>query len=226
VAKQIPLDLPVVTAMTRDDFLVTEANRAAMALIDQWPNWPSHGAILCGPAGSGKSHLAAIWQNMADAKSIAADTLTRETVPDVLAKGSAVIENIETPELDEAALFHLLNLVRQNRGHVLLTTSTPPQELAIKLPDLRSRISSLPIVNIAAPDDALLRGVLVKLFADRQIAVDEALISYLLTRMPRSLGTARELVARIDEEALAQGAEVTRTFAGKILAEINNPDVP
>jgi chromosomal replication initiation ATPase DnaA len=225
VARQIPLDLPVVTAMTRDDFLVTDANRTAMALIEQWPNWPSHGAILCGPTGSGKSHLAAIWQAMARANSIAAQALTRETVPDVLAKGSAVIENLEAPERDEAALFHLLNLVRQNQGHVLLTTAAPPQDLAIKLSDLRSRLSSLPIVNIFAPDDALLRGVLVKLFADRQIAVDEALLNYVLTRMPRSLGMARDLVTRIDEEALAQGAEVTRAFAGKILAQMSNPDM-
>lgn len=224
--KQIPLDLPHVTTMTRDDFLVTEANRSAMALIDQWPNWPSHGAIVCGPAGSGKSHLAAIWQNVAGTDTIAATKLTGETVPDVLSKGSVVIEDIDATGIDEAALFHLLNLVRQNQNHVLLTSRQATPDMSVKLPDLRSRLASLPIVVISPPDDELLRGVLVKHFSDRQITVDEALISYLVARMPRSLGMARDLVARIDAEALIEKAEITRTFAGRVLSQMTSSGVP
>jgi chromosomal replication initiation ATPase DnaA len=225
VAKQIPLDLPHVPAMTREDFLVTGANRAAMAMIDQWPAWPSHGAIICGPAGSGKSHLAHIWQGMANADSVAAKNLSRGNVPTALSKGSIVVESVDEEAIDEAALFHLLNLVRQNKTFVLLTSRVPPQDIALTLPDLRSRLASLPVVNIAAPDDALLRGVLVKHFSDRQIAVDEALINYLLARMPRSLGMARDLVARIDAEALTEKAEITRAFAGRILAQMTSPDL-
>ena len=44
--------------------------------------------------------------------------------------------------------------------------------------------------RIAAPDNALLRAVMVKLFADRQVAVDEQLVSYVLSRTERSLGRA------------------------------------
>jgi chromosomal replication initiation ATPase DnaA len=208
--------------MTREDFLVTEANSAAMAMIDQWPNWPSHGAIICGPAGSGKSHLAAIWQDMTNANSTLAVNLTQENVPDVWSKSPVVIHDTG---MSEAALFHLLNLVRQNKSHILLSSRAPIQDLAISLPDLRSRLESLPIVTIATPDDALLRGVLVKHFADRQIAVDEALINYLLARMPRSLGMARDLVARIDAEAMTEKAEITRTFAGRVLAQMTSPDL-
>jgi chromosomal replication initiation ATPase DnaA len=225
VAKQIPLDLPHVTAMSRDDFLVTDANNAAMAMIDQWPAWPSYGAVLCGPPGSGKSHLAAIWQTVANANSIAATRLTLDSVPDVLAKGAVVIEDVHVQGMDEAALFHLLNLVRQNQSYVLLTSRLPLQEVAASLPDLRSRLSSLPVVTISAPDDMLLRGVLVKHFADRQIAIDEALLTYLMARMPRSLGMARDLVAQIDAEALTEKAEITRAFAGRVLAQMTNPEM-
>jgi chromosomal replication initiation ATPase DnaA len=206
VAKQIPLNLPHVEAMTREDFLVTDANRAAMAMIEQWPTWPSHGAIVCGPAGSGKSHLAAIWQTMSGANSAIATSLTRENVPEILSKSSVVVEDIHDGGMDEAALFHLLNLVRQTKSHVMLTSRAPIQDMAISLSDLRSRLSSLPTVTIAPPDDAL--------------------INYLLARMPRSLGMARDLVARIDAEALTEKAEITRAFAGRVLAQMTSPDLP
>lgn len=211
--------------MTRDDFLVTDANRAAMAMIDQWPAWPSHGAIVCGPAGSGKSHLAAIWQAMSEANSIAATSVTLKNVPTVLVHSAVVIEDIDNSAIDEAALFHLLNLVRQNQSHVLLTSRVPVQDVTLHLPDLRSRLASLPTFTILAPDDGLLRAVLVKHFADRQIAVDEALINYLLARMPRSLGMARDLVARIDAEAMTEKAEITRGFAGRVLAQMTSPEM-
>ena len=220
--KQIPLDLPLATAMARDDFLVTEANRAAMAMVDEWPNWPSHGMIVIGPPGSGKTHLASIWRAASQATFQSAAGLDLETVPIAMSKGAAVIESLVAGNINEAALFHLLNLARQSGGHVLLTSESAPQDLQIHLPDLRSRLASLPFVVLGPPDDALLRAVLVKQFADRQIAVDETLISYLVKRIPRSLGMARELVTRIDEEALSEGADVNRAFASRVLSKITN----
>jgi chromosomal replication initiation ATPase DnaA len=108
---------------------------------------------------------------------------------------------------------------------VLLTSRHSIADMSFTLPDLRSRLVSLPVISIAPPDDALLRGVLVKHFADRQIAGDEALISYLVARMPRSLGMARDLVARIDAEALTEKAEITRAFAGRVLAQMARPEL-
>ena len=65
--------------------------------------------------------------------------------------------------------------------------------------DLASRLKALPVVTLAPPDEPLLRAVLVKLFADRQIAVDESLIGYLATRIERSFAAARAIVAQLDE---------------------------
>ncbi len=225
MGKQLVLDLPLRPAMGRDDFLVAPSNAAAVALIDQWPRWPSYGAILLGPRGSGKSHLATVWQQRAGAQIIEASALREEGVPAALSSKALVIENLSTPPLDEAALFHLLNLARGEGASVLFTTIQPVAALALEVPDLVSRLSALPVAAIAPPDDSLLRGVLVKHFSDRQIAVDEALVSYLLARMPRSLDMARQVVAAIDAAALEQKTEVTRAFAGKVLARLIQPEL-
>ena len=217
MARQLTLDLALRPALGRDDFLVAPSNRAAVALVDQWPNWPSHAAIILGAEGSGKSHLAHVWQGHAGAGVTGLAQLTIAAVPEILASGAAVLEDASEGQVPETALFHLLNLAKANNGHVLMTATAAPSTWGITLPDLRSRLEAIPAVTIAQPDDALLRGVLVKLFADRQISVDEPLVNFLVTRMPRSLGFAREIVARIDEAALEQGAEVTRPFVSRIL---------
>jgi chromosomal replication initiation ATPase DnaA len=224
LAKQLTLDLGHRAALGRDDFLVTPSNAAAVALVDQWPKWPGHAAVLAGSGGSGKSHLATVWQNISGAKCVEADALTVEAVPDLLDRGALIVENLPQQNVAERPLFHLLNHAQQNGGYVLITSAGWPIQKVL-LPDLQSRLLALPVAHILPPDDELLRGVLVKHFADRQIAVDEALVGYLVTRMPRSLDTARQLVARIDAEALEQGAEVTRGFAAKILAGFENPDL-
>jgi len=116
-------------------------------------------------------------------------------------------------------------LARQQGGQVLLTSRLEPRLWQLKLPDLASRLKALPLVHISAPDDALLRGVLVKLFADRQISVDEAVVSYMLTRMARSLAAARSLVAEIDRAAMVEKAEITRPFVARVMAAHESPDL-
>lgn len=223
-ARQMTLDLALRPALSRDDFLVSPANAAAVALVDQWPNWPTYGAIIVGPAGSGKSHLATVWQQVSGASLVAAKDVRVEQVADLLAQHALVIEDVDAGEVNANALFHALNLARQEGGHVLLTASQRPQAWNLSLKDLNSRLSALPVTAIEPPDDALLRGVLVKLFADRQIAVDEALVSFLMARMPRSLDMARRLVQQLDAQALALGVPVTRAFASKVLASMLGED--
>lgn len=221
--EQLPFELPQREAVGRDDFLVTPSNEAAVRLIDEWPHWPTHGAVLVGPAGAGKSHLTRVWQAASLAEIVPAGAISKETVPQLFVRKAICLEDVRRGSFDETGLFHLLNLARQEGGHVLLTSEDEPSAWAVQLPDLRSRLAALPVVRILPPDDALLRGVLVKLFTDRQIAVDEPLISYMMLRMPRSLAAARDLVALIDREALAAKAEVTRAFAAKIMAIYDSP---
>jgi chromosomal replication initiation ATPase DnaA len=171
--------------------------------------------MLTGPEGSGKSHLAAIWAEMAGARLISSHALEQATVPAALATGALVVEDIVAGALDERALFHLLNLAREEGAFVLLTARSPPATFAIR--DLGSRVMALPVVAMAPPDDALLRAVLVKLFGDRQLAVDESVIGYVALRIERSFAAAQAVVARLDEEAMRHQRPLTRAFAAEIL---------
>ena len=222
--EQLLLDLPHRAASGRDDFLVTESNAAAVRLVDDWPQWPSRVAILVGPEDSGKSHLAQVWQARSGATVEAAQGIGKNRVGDLLATKTLCLEDLSAGHFDEVMLFHDINQAKQESGHVLLTSRQMPHEWQVRLPDLASRLGSFPIVQILAPDDVLLRGVLVKLFSDRQIHVDEALISYILLRMPRSLAAARALVDEIDSRSLREKVEITRIFVGRVMAEHESPD--
>ena len=224
-SEQFVLDLPHREALGRDDFLVGTSNSAAVALIDQWPNWPSNAAILLGEEGSGKTHLVEVWRRRNNAALVSADELEALEVPGLLQSGALAIENIHNRKLNERALFHALNFAKQESKFLLLTSCLSPSLLPLAIPDLLSRLKSLPLIQILPPDDYLLRGVLVKLFMDRQISVEEGLINYILMRMPRSLGTARKLVADIDMLAMVEKAEITKPLVSRVLAKIEERDL-
>lgn len=216
VPRQLPLELPFSSASARDDLIVSPANIQAVKLIDSWPDWPAHAVILHGPVGTGKSHMARIWAEQAAAQMMAAASLT-DWRPGGDHEKCFVIEDVARGIVKDEALFHLLNHVRAHGGHCLITSREPPSDWGVQLPDLQSRLRAANLVEISAPDDALLRQVIVKLFADRQLAVDRGVVDYLVTRMERSLGAAGALVAEIDREALARRSAVTRSLASLAL---------
>ena len=216
VPRQLALALPHAESFARDDFLTGTSNADALATIERWPDWADRVLALTGPEGAGKSHLAAIWAEKTGARRVSARALGETDLLGSLATGALVVEDASA-ELDERALFHLLNLVREEDGYLLLTARSAPATWGVALPDLASRLRALPVVTVSAPDDALLRAVMVKLFADRQLSVDENLIAYLAMRIERSFAAAREAVAQLDREALRQKRGVTRALAAELL---------
>ena len=215
--RQLAFALPHAESLTRDNFLEGPANAAGLALIDSWPEWPNRIMLLVGPEGSGKSHLAAIWAEQAGARSTTAHALTAAAVPGALATGALVVEDLRSSDFDDRALFHLMNLAREDGAFVLVTAREPPSAFQIELRDLRSRLRAIPAVSLLPPDDQLFRALIVKFCADRQLAVDETVVSYLATRIERSYAAARRAVERLDAEALPLGRPVSRALAAELL---------
>jgi chromosomal replication initiation ATPase DnaA len=217
--RQLAFSLEHAESFAREDFLSGPSSASALALVETWPDWPARAVVLVGPVGSGKSHLASIWAARAGARSLMAPALKQTKLPAALATGALVVEDLAPGGFDERALFHLINLVREEGAYLLLTAASPPAGWPVEIPDLASRLKALPVVMLAPPDDALLRAVLVKLFADRQLAVDEALVSYLATRIERTFQAARVVVAKLDQEAMQRKRPLTRALAAEVLRE-------
>ena len=221
MSRQLILDLDVPPGLSRADLLVADANRDALAMLDDTARWPQGRLLLVGPEGAGKSHIASFWTQEHRAVQLSAQDL-EQPAADGLAQqdGALVVEDCDRiGGLGEAerALFHLWNLCPQRNCLLLLTARTAPRDWRLVLPDLRSRADSLAQVRLGLPDQALLAAVLVKLFADRQLEVRPGLIDWLALRMDRDLGLARHLVDALDRQALAEGRAVTRAMAATLL---------
>lgn len=216
-AEQLPLAFSHDPATGRDDLLVSDPLAAAVAMVDAWPHWPSPVVILTGPAGSGKSHLAAIWREKSGAASILPVTGGKASLR--AAEGPVLFEDADRVDFDDTELFHVINAVRQHGGSLLMTARLWPMGWPVALPDLKSRLKAATVVEIGEPDEDLLGQIILKLFADRQLAIDEKLVAYIVRRMERSLAAANDIVDRLDRLALSRGTRITRALAAEVLEE-------
>lgn len=219
--QQLSFDLPVRPALGRGDFFVSPANALAVALIEDWQNWPGRKLLLSGPQGAGKSHLAHVWAEMTGAPILAAPDLPQADIP-ALSKGSVVVEDIPAIADDpdaQTALFHLHNLVLAEGHHLLLTGRGEPHLWGLTLPDLASRMQGTQAATLNEPDDALLGAVLMKLFADRQLFPAPDLVPYLVHRIDRSFAAAQDVVDQLDKAALAMGRKLNASLARHVIAK-------
>lgn len=216
--RQLTLDLPIETRFGREDFLVSPSNADAFETFEGWPAWPDRVLLLLGPTGAGKSHLGTIWAARSHARILPASALAGADLSALAAEGPMLLEDVDSARGIEAELFHLLNLVRNSaNGWLVLTARAWPDGWGLRTPDLLSRLRLAPAVEIAEPDDALVRAVLVKHFIDRQLVVDTTVVEYLAMRIERSLDAARQVVEALDQEALTTGRRITRPMAGEVL---------
>ncbi|MGB7036098.1 MAG: DnaA/Hda family protein [Xanthobacteraceae bacterium] len=213
--RQLALALDHAESYARDDFLAGPSNESALVLIDAWPDWPARAVALVGPEGSGKTHLATIWAAAAGARVVSARSLGDVDPRAALTTGALVIEDAHGVN-DERALFHLINMAREDGAFLLFAARTLPSLWPAAIADVISRLRAMPVVAVRTPDDALLRGVIVKLAADRQLQLDEGVVGYLSNHIERSFAAARAAVIALDREALRQGRPPSRVLAAEL----------
>lgn len=222
---QLPLALPHRPARGREDFLVAPCNEEAVAWIDRWPDWPGPALLIHGPAGAGKTHLLHVWAAAAGAPVWPAAELAVADLDARLGALRAVAVDDAEATREPEALFHLYNLMRERDGTLLIAARAAPAAWRIGPPDLITRLKAAPAAALGAPDDRLLAAVLGKLFSDRQLPVDPAVIEYLTLRMPRSFEAAGRLVERLDRLALAERKAITQPLARRALEAFDDaPD--
>lgn len=219
-AAQAPLDLvlPRRQAMGREDFVESPSNAEAAAAVAAWRRWPEGRLALCGPEGSGKTHLAHVFMADSGAAAVEARALRPDDAPRLAETRAVVVENADrTPPAAEAALFHLMNLAAAEGCALLLTGRAAPARWALGLPDLASRVAALPVARLGPPDDALLAAVIAKALGDRGLRVEPGVPAYLVARIERTFAAAQAAVARLDAASFAQGRPVTRRLAAETL---------
>jgi chromosomal replication initiation ATPase DnaA len=215
MSEQLRLSFQHQDATGAEDFMPAPCNREALAWIARWPDWPAPALLLHGPPGCGKSHLARIWASRTGGLWLDTAAAARAELG---AERTCVLDDAD-PVADEKALLSIYNQLQERRGHLLMTARRPVGVWQLKLPDLGSRLRAAPAVAIGAPDDALLGAVLLKLFADRQLLVSEAVIEYLLRRMERSFEAARRVVAALDATSLREQRPITVALARTLLEQ-------
>lgn len=215
-SRQLFFDLGHRPALEREDFLVAPCNREAVDWIDRWPDWPSPALAISGAPESGKSHLAAVWQERSGGNRIdAADV--GDAMHDVSPENRHWLVDPADKTPDQEGLLHLYNRIAEFGGSLLLTGQMPPARWGISLADLASRLRTAPVAVIGQPDDELLGGVLVKLFSDRQVRIRPEVVSFLLPRMERSFDAASALVEILDRQALSRKRPITVPFVRSVL---------
>ncbi len=224
--QQHTFDWPVRPALGRKDFLVAPCNEAAVAWLDRWPEWPGPALVIHGPTGSGKSHLAEVWRRRSAAGLIEASGLVdvaeapglTEAARGAAREAKALVVDGLGGRIDEHALLHLHNALAERGGHLLLTAPAPPAHWPLALPDLASRLRLAPAVALGMPDDTLLGALMLKLFADRQIAVAPEVPVYVVPRIERTFEAVARLVERLDRAALAEGRAITVPLVRAVLS--------
>ena len=215
--KQYLLKFALNAYFGEEDFLVTSCNKLAYQTIKSWPYWPHFALNIFGPQSSGKSHLAHIWINEVekfiprpvDIPIIRAENINMKNIHKLAENNNYLVIEDVTSEINEEAFFHLYNMYNIPEHFILFTSTLPFAKMKLKLPDLRSRLNTIPSAEISMPDDEMLIALIAKLFNDRQIIISQEVLNYILNNSERSFEYISRLVDEIDNLSWTYSRQVT-----------------
>lgn len=214
---QLPLDISMDPLYRWENFYISPSNEEAIMLLQRWPNWESSIQLIYGPENSGKTHIAHLWRQESRASFVDDSVLKLEFLAEYVAQNPfLIVDNADAITCYEG-LFHLYNLIKENEGFLLLTAKTPPALWNINLPDLKSRMRSIPATEIKAPTDGLLKALLIKRFSDGQLKVQEPVIDFILKHIERSYGAIQHVAEALSHTSLEQRRNLTLPLVKQVL---------
>jgi len=212
---QLILKFPEHRAYKKEDFYVSPSNQEAYDFINIWPKWIKRIVNICGPAGSGKSHLASILKTKTKCLEVFPNELNENIFSEFKTKEALIIENFDD-KISEELLFSIWNVVLQDNKYFLINSTKPISSYKFKIPDLISRIRSSLIIGIKLPSDDLISAIIAKNFSDKQIMVEEKHIDYIIKRIDRSYEKISQFILTLDKYSLKKGSP----FGLKLIKEV------
>ena len=214
---QLYLKFPFKKNYLERDFYVSSSNYEAYKLIDSYPNWPGNKINLYGPSGCGKTHLANILNKKISLIIIKSNLISQKTLSKIDKKVECVILDDFENQIDEKFFYTIINYLSQNNKHLIINSTKPISEYKVKLPDLKSRLSSFIQIGIGLPNDDLLRIIISKTFSDKQIDLNERNFEYIIKHIDRSYEKIIKFINDVDNESLSSGKTINIKLIKKIL---------
>jgi chromosomal replication initiation ATPase DnaA len=214
--KQYTLPLIQQPDFTSYSYFVSESNQGAYQLVELWPNWSFKCYVICGPKGYGKTHLGHILKDLTDGIFIKAEDITTEILETIRPSQCYIVDDVQLIK-QSRLLFHFYNLTVEKGCAVVYLSDVPPSQRDMGLPDLNSRLRSLPVIELPQPDDNLCRAIIKKVFLDLQVSVADEVVEYMLAHMSRSLKDIHCLIQCLNQKSMELKRNITIPFIKSIL---------
>jgi DnaA family protein len=207
---------------------VAGPNVEAVAALQAWARGDGEPFILvCGPRGTGKTHLL---QGACQAAVLAGRTaqylplrhpaLAPEALIGLEHTGHLALDDVQTiagDETWEGALFTLFNRLRELGGRLLVSADQPAASLPLTLPDLRSRLAWGPGYRLKPLEEPDCEDLLRAAASQRGLRLGPGLLGYLMRHLAREPGTLLAFLEDLDRESLAARQAPSISLARRVL---------
>lgn len=213
------------------DFVESEENREVVACLSRWPrSWNSNGVVIYGGPKVGKTHLASLWAQSANAIYVLRSGFfesPRALFASEYDNFNFVIDNLDVlfEELDiynlDKWMFDFFNICKEKKRSFLLLSRLSPSSWNVRLKDLRSRLQTLPAICIKRPNDTLLLKIAKKISMDFGIAISDSTLNYLIDRITRDVPSISETLKKLNRLAMQKKKSITTSFVRQYISSNN-----
>ena len=114
----------------------------------------------------------------------------------------------------------MINIIKEKNAFLLSSSSKKLIDLNCDSEDLKSRIKNIHQLGIENPDDDLVKILLTKYFAKKQLKIDSKIIDYLSSNVKRDFDDIFRVANLVEENCLKIGRKVTIPFLKEILKNL------